>query len=217
MSLIGQLISSLLIIVDKLGYLGIFLGMAIESSIIPIPSEAMLIPAGALIAQGKMNFLMVFTFGLLGSLIGSMFTFFVGLFLGRKTIEHFSSKYGKIFFIGKNELDRTEEYYKRHGEVTTFVGRLLPGVRHLISLPAGFSKMNVFRFCLFTGLGAGFWSLVLIWIGWLAEKNKALFLQHPTWLTLFVILIAVLMVSAYIIFIRHRNKKRIINFLCNSN
>ena len=208
MSFIAQIIPSLLGIIDKWGYIGIFIWMALESSIVPIPSELILIPAGALIAQGKMSLLIVFIFGLLGSLAGSLFSFFMGLFLGRRPIEHFLSKYGKIFFISKNELDRTEQYYKRHGQITTFIGRLLPGVRHLISLPAGFSKMNLFRFCLFTALGAGFWSLVLISIGWLAEKNQALFLEHPILLTILVILIAVLIVSIYIIFLKHKDKRK---------
>lgn len=204
---ISQIISSLLSVVERLGYIGIFIGMTIESSVFPLPSELMLIPAGALISQGRMSFLEVFIFGLLGSIFGSAISYFLALILGRKAVEHLASKYGKVILLSKEEMDKTDKYYKNHGEITTFVGRLLPGVRHLISLPAGFAKMKFPRFIFFTSLGAGLWSLVLIYTGWLADRNQNWLAQHPILLTIIIIFVSLIIVFSYILFVKKKEKK----------
>jgi membrane protein DedA with SNARE-associated domain len=206
-SFISVIIAYILSVIDKLGYLGIFIGMTIESSFIPLPSELLLIPAGALIAQGKMQFAFVFIVALFGSLFGALINYFLSLLLGRRAIEHLISKYGRFILISKEELNRTDNYFYKHGSITTFIGRLLPGIRHLISIPAGFSKMNLYKFSLFTSLGAGFWSLVLIYVGWLADKHQAWIAQHPILITIFLLLISGLIISGYILFIKKRNKK----------
>jgi len=161
-----QLIEILLSIIKELGYVGIFVGMTIESSFFPFPSEIILIPAGALIARGEMTFILVFLAGLLGSLLGALINYFLALFLGRKTIDLLISRYGKILFINKEKIKKSDDYFEKYGEITTFVGRLIVGVRQFISIPAGFSKMNLFKFCLFTSLGAGIWTIILIYIGY---------------------------------------------------
>jgi membrane protein DedA with SNARE-associated domain len=204
---VSLIIASLLKIIEKLGYIGIFIGMAIESSFFPLPSELILIPAGALISQGKMSFAITFFSALLGSIFGALINYAIALSLGRKTIESLTLKYGKAFLISKNELDKTDRYFNIHGEITTFVGRLLPGIRHLISLPAGFARMNIKRFALFTALGAGFWSLVLIYTGWLADRHQAFIAQHPVLISVFVLLIAAVIITSYVLFIRKRKKK----------
>jgi membrane protein DedA with SNARE-associated domain len=204
---ITQIVSYLLSLVEKLGYTGIFIGMTIESSFFPLPSELILIPAGALISQGKMSFSITIFFAILGSIFGALINYVIALSLGRRAIESLVSKYGKVFLISKNELDKTDIYFHTHGEVTTFVGRLLPGIRHLISLPAGFSKMNLNRFCLFTALGAGFWSMILIYAGWLANRHQAFIAKHPILITIFLIIISIIIISSYIIFIRRQSKK----------
>ena len=169
-SFIAALVSYLLGVIDKLGYIGIFIGMTIESSFIPLPSELILIPVGALIAQGKMQFSTVFLLALCGSLFGALINYSLSLLLGRRVIEHFVSKHGKAFLISKEELDKTDAYFKSHGEVTTFIGRLMPGVRHLISIPAGFSRINLYKFSLFTALG---WLLEPgSDICWMARRQK---------------------------------------------
>ena len=201
------IISGLLAVIDKLGYVGIFVAMLIESTFFPLPAETIMIPAGALIAQGKMNFFYVFFSGLLGTLAGSVLSFYFALLAGRRTLDYLVSKYGKIIFVSKRELDRTEGYYKKHGEITTFIGRLIPGIRHLISLPAGFSKMNLGKFFIFTGAGAGLWSLVLIYSGWLADKNQAWLSQHPVIIATGIVVLAALIITSYTLFVRKRKNR----------
>ena len=169
---IASIVAFLLNIVEKFGYIGVFISMTIESSFFPLPSELVLIPAGALISQGKMSFLITLFSAILGSLFGALINYVIALTLGRRTIEHLISKYGKAFLVNTDELSKTDKYFQTHGEITTFVGRLLPGIRHLISLPAGFSRMDINRFCLFTAFGAGVWSLILLYVGWLADRHQ---------------------------------------------
>ncbi len=208
MTFLSQIITVLLGIVSDLGYFGIFIGMTLESSFFPFPSEVILIPAGVLVAQGKMGFIPVLIIAILGSMVGALINYFIAFSLGRKAIEKLVSKFGKVLFISKSELDRTDNYFKNHGQITTFVGRLLPGIRQLISLPAGFSKMHLYRFCLFTALGAGFWSIVLILTGWLAGKNQVWLQQHPIFVTILLIAFCVLIVAAYIVFVKKRKTKK---------
>lgn len=208
MTFISQVVTVLLGIVADLGYFGIFFGMTLESSFFPFPSEVILIPAGVLISQGKMSFFPVLILAVLGSIVGAFINYFIAFSLGRKAIERLVSKFGKVLFISKNELDRTDDYFKHHGHITTFIGRLLPGIRQLISLPAGFSKMDISKFLLFTSLGAGFWSIVLIFTGWLAGRNQAWLQNHPVFVTLLLIAICAVIIISYVIFVRKKRIKK---------
>lgn len=183
-----EIIQSLLDLVHSLGYLGIFLGMTLESSFFPFPSEAVLIPAGALASQGKMTIFNAFLMGILGSLAGALINYFLALFLGRKTTDYLVDKYGKFLFLTKEKLRKSDRYFEKHGEITTFVGRLIPVVRQVISLSAGFSKMNIWRFLLYTGLGAGIWSLILVLVGFYFDSNFSWF-AVGVFIAIFVLLI----------------------------
>lgn len=198
---LSQLVEALLSLIGELGYIGIFIGMTIESSFFPFPSEVILIPAGALIARGEMAFLPVFFAGLLGSLVGALISFFLAFFLGRKTVDFLISKYGKFLFITRKKLKKSDYYFKKHGEVTIFIARLIPLVRQIISLPAGFSKMSLFKFILFTALGAGIWTALLIYVGFFFGSQVESTLKL---ITLTIMLISLSIIIAYILV----NKKK---------
>ncbi len=197
--LFNQLTAVLLSIINELGYLGIFIGMALESSFFPFPSEIILIPAGVLVAKGEMTFVLVFLAGLVGSLSGALINFFLALYLGRTTVDFLISKYGKVFFINKAGLKKSDRYFKKHGDITTFIGRLIPVIRQLISLPAGFSKMNLFKFCLFTGLGAGIWTAVLIYTGYFFGNNSAWLNGNLKIITLILLLFSLIIITIYVL------------------
>ena len=152
---------------ENLNYWTITLLMAIESSFIPFPSEIVIPPAAYLAAEGEMNFSLVVFFGTLGALIGALFNYYLAYFLGRPLIYKFAnSRLGRILLIDEVKVHNAENYFIKRGAVSTFVGRLLPAVRQLISLPAGLSRMKLSRFILYTTLGAGFWNLILAIIGY---------------------------------------------------
>ena len=150
------------------GYLIVFLLMTIESSFIPFPSEVIMIPAGFLAARGALScgipwvdLVLSVLVGLLGSMAGA----YVNYFLAYKMGEPFLRKYGKYVFLKPATLDRASEIFRNYGDMATFVCRLLPAIRQLISLPAGLTHMNVRRFSIFTALGAGIWTAILTGIG----------------------------------------------------
>lgn len=202
--MIAGIIETLSGIISQLGYIGILIGMTIESSFFPFPSEIILIPAGALVAQGEMSFFLVFLMALLGSIIGALINFAIAFFLGRKAIDALVSKYGKFLFINKKNIKKSDVYFEKHGEVTTFIGRLIPAIRQLISLPAGFSRMKLSKFIIFTGLGAGIWSLILIYIGYVAGDNLEWMHANGTYLTIALVLFALIVAAIYVIIKKNR-------------
>jgi membrane protein DedA with SNARE-associated domain len=176
--------------------------MTIESSFFPFPSEIILIPAGALVFEGKMNFLLVFLVGLFGSLAGALINYFLAFVLGKKVVEVLVNKYGKFLFITKKSIEKSEKYFENHGEITTFVGRLIPGIRQLISLPAGFAKMNLSKFILFTCFGAGLWTFVLILTGYFFGANAEIMKEN---INLVLFLISIIIILLYVLLLRKRN------------
>lgn len=190
------------------GYAFIFAFMAIESSFVPFPSEIVMLPAGFLAARGELtlhvpaaDLALAIAVGVAGSLAGAYFNYFLSRWLG----EPFLRRYGKWFFVKPEALDRAEEVFNRYGAVTTFVCRLIPVIRQLISIPAGLSGMPLGKFTLFTGLGAGIWTAILAATGYvlgrtagdityleLVHKGKALVDAHLIWLILGGLVVAVL-------------------------
>lgn len=150
-----------------LGYPGIVILMAIESSVLPLPSELVMPPAGYLAAQGKMDPIAAVLCGTLGSVLGALVNYGLAVYVGEPVLR----RYGKYVLVSESSLDRTERFFRRHGEISTFVGRLLPVIRHLISIPAGMSRMSLGRFVAFTAAGAGIWCAVLTYLGWLIGRH----------------------------------------------
>jgi membrane protein DedA with SNARE-associated domain len=198
-----SLIESVLLVIKQLGYLGIFIGMTIESSFFPFPSEVILIPAGALVARGEMNAFLVFFAGLGGSLLGAWINYALAFFLGRTAVDALVDRYGKFLFITKSKLKDTDRYFDKHGEITTFVGRLIFVVRQLISLPAGFARMNFWKFTLYTGLGAGIWTAILIYVGYFFGSSI-----EPVMKLITALLIEISLIIALIYTLRKRIKRR---------
>ncbi len=158
----GQAIHWITETIFAVGYPGIVVLMALESSFFPFPSEVVLPPAGYLAAQGRMNAWAALGCGILGSLLGALFNYYLALRLGRPLLH----RYGRYLLIKETALERAEAYFASHGEISMFVGRLIPVIRQYISLPAGLARMRLDRFALYTALGAGIWCAVLTWIGW---------------------------------------------------
>ena len=157
----------------SLGYPGIIVLMAIESSILPLPSELVMPPAGYLAAKGEMSFPLVIACGVLGSIMGALANYGLAHWLGRA----FVRKLGRFVLVSQRSLDRSERFFAQHGEISTFLARMLPVVRHLISLPAGLARMPIPRFVLFTGLGSAVWCTILTTIGWLIGKQESILLN----------------------------------------
>lgn len=185
--MIRELAQGLVDLIFDWGYFGIFLLMGVESSFIPFPSEIVLIPAGYLASKGDMNMGMIMASALSGSLVGAFINYYLALILGRKILK----RYGKYFFVGENALEKMDEYFDKHGAISTFIGRLIPGVRQLISIPAGLSRMNLAKFSLYTTLGAGIWAFILVMLGYFIGENQELISQYLRQITmgLFVILV----------------------------
>jgi membrane protein DedA with SNARE-associated domain len=188
-----------------LGYPGIVLLMAIESSFFPLPSELVMPPAGYLAAQGRMDLTLAVLAGAFGSLLGALFNYYFAVYLG----EPFLRRYGRYFFVSNESLDRAEAFFRRHGEIGTFVGRFVPVVRHLISIPAGLARMQLGRFAFFTTLGAGIWCAVLAYIGWLLGRHEgalrdAAVNTHTTRALLYILPALVVILAAYTLWYRRR-------------
>ncbi len=185
--------------VSDLGYIGIFVMMFLESSFFPFPSEVAMIPAGYLASKGEMDLFLVIFSGITGSLAGGVFNYFLAIKFGRV----FVLRFGKYFFFKEETLIKMEEYFKKHGEISTFVGRLVPVVRQYISLPAGLSRMSLYKFSLYTSLGAGIWVIILAMLGYFIGGNEVLLKEY-----LHQIIIGLLFAMLIVVFIYIQKMKK---------
>lgn len=188
--------------IGQFGYPGITILMFLESSFFPFPSEVVVPPAGYLASQGSMSLWVVVACGTLGSLLGGIFNYWLALTVGRA----FLFKYGHYFLISEKTLNRSEAFFIRHGHISTFIGRLVPGVRQYISLPAGLSRMHLGLFCLFTSLGAGIWVVILALLGYFFGRNQELLMDKLHQIMFIILPACLLLIAAYIWW--HRRKTR---------
>lgn len=150
----------------NLNYLTVALLMAIESTFLPLPSEVVVPFAAYKAAQGDLNVILVIVFGTVGALCGSLINYFLARYLGRPLVYRFAdSGIGHFFLLSKEKVEHAENYFVRNGKSSTFIGRLVPGIRHLISIPAGLARMNLRHFVFYTFVGAGIWNIILAIIG----------------------------------------------------
>jgi len=199
--MLGDFINFIVQTVGEWGYAGIFLMMFLESSFFPFPSEVAMIPAGYLAHQGQMSLVLAWCAGTAGSLAGAVFNYYLCYFFGRELV----LKYGKYVGITKIKMRKFEAFFKRHGEISTFNCRLIPGIRQYISLPAGLAKMNLFKFSLYTTLGAGIWVAILLAVGWYLGKNY----DKSAFSHIVVALLAAvgLLTALYIVYVKRLSKK----------
>jgi len=154
-------------LLSNLNYTVIFILMTIESTVIPFPSEVIVPPAAYHAAGGNLNILLVVLFATLGADLGAIINYAAGYFLGRPVIYKFAnSRLGKLCMLSQEKVEKSERYFNEHGRVATITGRLIPGIRQLVSVPAGLAKMNFWKFLLYTTIGAGAWNCILAALGW---------------------------------------------------
>ncbi|HDS15034.1 MAG TPA: DedA family protein [Proteobacteria bacterium] len=202
MALLHKLIATIVAIVGKLGYSGIVFMMFLESSFFPFPSEVVIPPAGYLSQQGEMNIFLVIAAGILGSVLGALFNYWLALRLGRPVL----LRYGRYFGLTPAAFARVESYFNEHGIFGTFIGRLIPGIRQYISFPAGIARLPLLPFILATALGAGIWVVILAVIGYLVGNNQELIRHYSH--QAFSILAPLLLLSCVIYFLLMRSRKK---------
>ena len=178
---------------QNMGYSGIVLLMAIESSFIPFPSEIIIPPAAYLASQGQMNIFLVILAGIIGSLIGAIINYWLAFWLGRKIIYRLAdSKLCKILLINSKKIERSEKFFLRYGNTSTLIGRLIPVIRQLISLPAGFARMNFKNFVFYTALGSSVWVIFLAGSGYVLGANQALIIKYYEIISLSLVVLLII-------------------------
>lgn len=187
--------------VADMGYVGIFLLMTLESSFFPFPSEVVMIPAGYLASKGEMSLVGAILSGIGGSIAGALLNYYLALKAGRA----FLLRFGKYMLIHERTIYKMEQFFESHGHISTFSGRLIPGVRQYISLPAGIAKMPMKQFVIFTALGAGIWVVFLTLLGYYLGENEALIKTYVTEAIIVTLILLAVMAAVYIWYKRRAN------------
>jgi membrane protein DedA with SNARE-associated domain len=195
-----------------INYWGVFFLMTIESSFIPFPSEIVVPPAAYLAALGKLNIWLVILAGSMGSLLGALINYFLARYLGRPIVyKLLKTKMAKYLLLNEEKVKRAEDFFSRYDKGSTFFGRLIPVVRQLISLPAGFAQMNIWSFSLYTFLGAFIWTSVLAALGYFFGAHDEKLRQYYQEIVYFIVFLAILFIIYLIIKYRKKKKKKEIN------
>jgi len=181
-------------LISTIGYPGIFFLMFLESTLVPLPAELVMPFAGFLVALGKMSLLQAIIAAMLGTLSGSLFGYWLGYRFSSKIVK----KFGKYLLMHEGHLNQAQKWFKRHGNKTIFFSRFVPGVRHVISIPAGAGKMNLLKFSIFTLLGAGIWNSFLLYLGYTLQKNWEIVYQYTEIVDLFVYFIVIALITYYV-------------------
>ncbi len=197
---------------DNLNYWWIIVFMAIESSFIPFPSEIVMIPAAYKAYQhpDEMSFLMIIICGTIGALIGALVNYVLSYFLGRPIVYGFAnSRFGHICLIDEAKVKKAEEYFTKRGNISTLIGRMIPAIRQLISIPAGLAKMPLGNFILYTSLGAGIWNSILVGIGYICGKSveEKVLINTISHYSHIIGIAAIIIVLAIIIFLVYQGLK----------
>lgn len=196
---------------ENMNYFSITVLMTIESSFIPFPSEVVIPPAAYIASKpdSHLNIFLVVLFGTLGALIGAFINYGLAIWLGRPIMYKIAdSKFGKLMLLSSEKIQKAEKYFNDHGKTSTFVGRLIPGIRQLISLPAGLARMNLVSFTIYTALGAGIWNTILALLGYVAHGQADLIDKYSHELSYIILGILGLVIVFYAVkFIIKKAKK----------
>ena len=199
-------------LLNNLTYPNIMLLMLLESTVVPVPSELVVAPAAYHAAGGGLNVFLVVLVATIGAAIGASINYVVALYVGRPVIYKFAnSKWGKMCLLNQEKVEKSERYFDNHGVAATLTGRLIPGIRHLISIPAGLARMNYWKFLLYTTIGAGAWHSILALLGWYLhsvvpeDQLEATIEKYNHYIVLGIIAIVALVVVYFVV--KHYRKK----------
>jgi membrane protein DedA with SNARE-associated domain len=184
-----EIVSFLVDTIGSFGYVGIFLLMFLESSFFPFPSEVVMVPAGYLASKGEMNLFLVILFGVLGSLAGAWFNYLLAHKFGRSFL---------LKIISEEKVQKLDDFFANHGHISTFIGRLIPGIRQYISFPAGLAKMDVFKFSFYTTLGALIWVSILALLGYFIGENEELIHRYLREILVILVIFSFVLVVIYL-------------------
>jgi len=199
-------------LLNNLTYPNILILMFLESTVVPVPSELVVAPAAYHAASGNLNVFLVVLFATIGAAVGATVNYVVALYVGRPVIYKFAnSRWGKMCLLNQEKVERSERYFDHHGVAATLTGRLIPGIRHLISIPAGLARMNYWKFLLYTTLGAGVWHTILAVLGYYLhsvvpeDQLHQTIEQYNKYIVLAIVAIVVLVIAFFVA--RHYIKK----------
>ncbi len=200
-------------LLNNLNYPTIFFLMMLESTVVPVPSELVVSPAAYHAAGGNLNMWLVILFATLGADLGATINYVVAYYVGRPVIYRFAnSRLGHLCLLNQEKVEKSEKYFDNHGKLATITGRLIPGIRHLISIPAGLAKMHYGHFLLYTTVGAGVWNIILAALGWYLhtivpeEQLHDKILEYGDYIK--YIIIAIVLVAALYFIVKKQIKKR---------